>query len=198
MHRLLLLPLCVAVCALPAGAAAPAPLSPQEIPSGAAPAELNLAAAIALAMRANPTLAAARHEVAAVDGAARQAGARPNPELQTLVEDTRRASRSTTIQFNQRLEVGGQRAARLAVAQHARDGAAIGLLAQTADTRAAVIQAYFEALAAREGVRLADAANTLARRAAEIAARRVAAGKASPVESSRARVAEAGARLDAG
>ena len=161
-------------------------------------AALTLPDALALALQANPALAAARHEAAAMDGAALQARARPNPELQTLVEDTRRASRSTTLQLNQTLEVGGQRAARIAVARHARDGAAIDVDAQRGATRAAASAAIFEVLTAQERLRLADSAHALARQAGQIAARRVAAGKASPVEETRARVAESGARLDVG
>ncbi len=197
MYRLIL-PLSVAVFAMPAAAAtlSAAPLT-YDTGAAEAAAPLTLAAALALAMQANPELAAARHEAAALDGAALQAAARPNPQLQTLVEDSRRATRSTTVQLNQTLELGGQRAARIAVARHGQDGAAIDLAAQAAATRAAVAGAFFDVLAAQERLRLADTSGALARQASAISARRVSAGKASPVEETRARVAEAGARLDA-
>ncbi|MDC8760741.1 TolC family protein [Janthinobacterium fluminis] len=189
MYRFLL-PLSVAVCAMPAAARDSSTQEPA--------ATLTLPAALALAMRANPELSAARHEAAALDGAALQAAATPNPELQTLFEDSRRATRTSTVQLNQTLELGGKRAARMAVARHGQDGAAIDLAAQQAATRAAVAGAFFDVLAAQQRSDLADSAAALARKASEVAARRVVAGKASPVEETRARVAEAAARLDVG
>ena len=73
-----------------------------------APGPLTLAAALQLAEAGNPTLSAARHELAAQGGALQQAQALPNPELQTVLEDTRRATRSTTVQLNQLIELGGK------------------------------------------------------------------------------------------
>ena len=161
-----------------------------------APGPLTLAAALQLAEAGNPTLSAARHELAAQGGALQQAQALPNPELQTVVEDTRRATRSTTVQLNQLIELGGKRGARAAVALRGQDLAQAALALQAADTRAAVTTAFVDVLAAQEGLRLADSAQALAARASEITARRVAAGKASPVEATRAKVAEASVRLE--
>lgn len=161
-----------------------------------APGPLTLAAALQLAEAGNPTLSAARHELAAQGGALQQAQALPNPELQTGLEDTRRATRSTTVQLNQLIELGGKRGARAAVALRGQDLAQAALALQAADTRAQVSTAFVDVLAAQEGLRLADSAQALAARASEITARRVAAGKASPVEATRARVAEASVRLE--
>ncbi len=185
MYRFILF-ICVSLLTLPAraqGAAEP-------------PAPLTLAAALQLAEAGNPTLSAARHELAAQGGALQQAQALPNPELQTVVEDTRRATRSTTVQLNQLIELGGKRGARAAVARRGQDLAQAALALQAADTRAAVTTAFVDVLAAQEGLRLADSAQALAARASEITARRVAAGKASPVEATRAKVAEASVRLE--
>ena len=66
---------------------------------------LTLPAALALAEGGNATLSAARHELAAQGGTLQQARALPNPELQTVLEDTRRATRSTTVQLNQLIEL---------------------------------------------------------------------------------------------
>ncbi|MYM26369.1 TolC family protein, partial [Duganella sp. FT135W] len=90
---------------------------------------LTLPAALALADEGNPALAAARHEVLALDGAVQQAGVLPNPSLSVERVDTRRASRETTVLLSQPLELGGQRAARVQAAQRGRDGA-VALLAQ--------------------------------------------------------------------
>ncbi|MEG0886673.1 MAG: TolC family protein, partial [Janthinobacterium sp.] len=161
-----------------------------------AAAPLTLPAALALAEGGNATLSAARHELAAQGGALQQARALPNPELQTVLEDTRRATRSTTVQLNQLIELGGKRGARAAVAQRGEDLAQAGLALQQADTRALVTTAFVDVLAAQEGLRLADSAQALAARASDITARRVTAGKASPVEETRAKVAEASVRLE--
>jgi cobalt-zinc-cadmium efflux system outer membrane protein len=180
-----LLPLCVA--AWPAYALA-------EI-EPAAP--LTLPAALALAAGANPELSAARHEVRAVEGALLQAGLAPNPSLAMERVDTRRDTRETTLQLSQPLELGGKRAARVQAAERGRDSAAAELALKGAQVRADVIAAWFAVLAAQEQLRLAREAEQLAQRAASATARRVVAGKVSPVEETRARVAASSVRLEA-
>jgi cobalt-zinc-cadmium efflux system outer membrane protein len=180
-----LLPLCVA--AWPAYALA-------EI-EPAAP--LTLPAALALAAGANPELSAARHEVRAVEGALLQAGLSPNPSLAMERVDTRRDTRETTLQLSQPLELGGKRAARVQAAERGRDSAAAELALKGAQVRADVIAAWFAVLAAQEQLRLTREAEELAQRAASATARRVVAGKVSPVEETRARVAASSVRLEA-
>ena len=70
------------------------------------PSPLTLPQALALAMASNPELAVQARELQAAQGPVVQAGARPNPELVTLLEDTRRATRTTAVQINQPLELG--------------------------------------------------------------------------------------------
>lgn len=169
---------------------APAPLAAE--PAG----PLSLDAAIALALRANPTLAAAAREVEAAQGGVLQAGLLPNPELAAQVEDTRRESRTSYLLLNQPIELGGKRAARVRAAEGAQEVAAAELATTRAGIRAGVVGAYFEVLIAQEGARLAAGSAELAQRASVAAAKRVAAGKVSPVEETRARVAEAGAAVE--
>lgn len=161
-----------------------------------AAAPLTLDAAIALALAANPSLRAATRAIDAADGAVRQAGARPNPTLSFLSEGTDRLTRTETTQVEQLIELGGKRAARVALAARERDVAVDDAAARRAELRADVIAAYMDALGAQERLALAGSALGLARRAAEVTARRVAAGKVSPVEATRAGVAEAEAGLD--
>jgi cobalt-zinc-cadmium efflux system outer membrane protein len=178
------LPLCVAAwpaCAL-------AEIEP------AAP--LTLRSALALAAGANSELSAARHEVRAVEGAVQQAGLLPNPSLSMERVDTRRDTRETTLQFSQPLELGGKRAARVQAAERGRDSATAELAVKQAQIRADVIAAYFAVLAAQEQLRLAREADELAQRAAAATGRRVVAGKVSPVEETRARVAAASVQLE--
>lgn len=165
-------------------------------PSLAPAAPLDLSAALETAIRANPELAAARRELQALEATVVQAQARPNPELAMQFEDTRSATRSTALQLNQPIELGGKRAARIDAAERGRDAAAAELRGKLAEVRAAVTVAFFDTLVAQERLRLARDAVELAQRATEVARRRVLAGKVSPIEETRARVAESGVRVE--
>lgn len=160
-------------------------------------APLTLDQAIALAMATNPQLAGARHEAQALAGAVLQAGLRPNPVLALDQVDTRRDSRETTAQVSQTIELGGKRARRMEAAALGQDAATADLRTRTAEIRAAVTTAFDDVLAAQERVRLAHEALDVAARVAHTVDRRVQAGKVSPVDATRARVAEANVRLEA-
>ena len=162
-----------------------------------APEPITLQSAIAMAMASNAELSVARRELEAAEGPVLQGSARPNPELSFLLEDTQRATRTTTLQINQPIELGGKRAARISAAERGRDIAAAELAAKRADLRATVVSAFHDVLLAQEQVKLASDSTELARRAADAAGKRVQAGKVSPVEETKARVAEATARLEA-
>ncbi len=158
---------------------------------------LSLEAALDLARAANPELSAATNELRAVEGALIQAGLRPNPDISASVEDTQnRATRTTTFQIGQVLELGGKRAARVATAERGRDVADADLAARRLEVRAAVVGLFFDVLVAQERLQQTDDLVALAQRASLAAARRVAAGKVSPVEETKARVAEAAARIE--
>lgn len=197
----LLLPLALAALVIPfsyaqtpfSGAVTPGAASSQVVePTGA----LTLATALELALSANPDIAVAAREVQAMEGVVRQAGVIRNPELAASVEDTRRETRTTTLQFNQPIELGGKRAARISAAERGRDAAEIELAGKQAEVRAAVVAAFYDVETAQERVRLAQATVELAQRATLIASKRVQAGKVSPVEETRARVAESGVRVE--
>ena len=152
--------------------------------------------ALERAFDANPVLSAAQRELDAIEATIIQAQVRPNPEIAAYIEDTRKATRSTTLQLNQPIELGGKRSARIGAAERARDAAAAELAAKRAEVRAGVVVAFYDVLVAQERLRLAQASVELAQRASSAAARRVTAGKVSPVEETRARVAEAGVRVE--
>lgn len=166
-------------------------------PRAAEPAApLTLKAALELALGANPDLSAAGRELDAVEATITQAQVRPNPELSTLIEDTRKATRITTLQLNQSIELGGKRAARIDAAERGHDAASAELDAKRAEIRAVTVAAFFDVLVAQERLRLAQASVELAQRVTTAASRRVMAGKVSPVEETKARVAEAGVRIE--
>lgn len=157
---------------------------------------LTLPSVLELAFRANPGLAAASREVDAADGAIRQAGIIPNPEFAATIEDRNKETRTTTLQINQPIELGGKRSARIAAAERARDIANAELNTKRAELRATVTTAFYDALIAQERHRLTLASVELAKNATTAASKRVTAGKISPVEATKARIAEAGVRIE--
>lgn len=177
----------------PLGLAA-ASLSPA---SAWAQTSLTLELALEQASSRSPTIAAASKEVEATEGAVRQAGAWRNPELNATVEDTRSATRTTTATLDIPLELGGKRSSRVNAAERARDVAVAELAGARAELKSRVLAAYFGVVVAQERSRLASASADLASRGAQAVARRVAAGKVSPVEETRSRIDLANAQLEA-
>lgn len=152
---------------------------------------LTLAAARAQASQQHPALRVAVLAREASQASVTQAGAWRNPELSTLLEDTRRDTRTTTVQLNQPIELGGKRQARVQVAEHAWQQAQTDVAAKLAQVDAQVIAAFRGVLVAQERLQLSRDLQSLAGRASQAVARRVAAGKVSPVEAVKARIAEA-------
>lgn len=161
----------------------------------ATPVPMSLQTALALAMEHNPSLRAAAQAVAASEGAVLQSRARPNPELAYSQEDTRRETRSMTLQWNQPIEIGGKRAARMKAAEHGRELVQAELDAARAGLRADVRAAFAKVLAGQQRVQLHEKTLEIASNALDAAAKRVLAGKIAPLEETKARVAESSAQL---
>ncbi|TAL19652.1 MAG: TolC family protein [Aquabacterium sp.] len=166
---------------------------PADPPSAAS---LTLDQAVEIVLARHPELSAARHELDAARGTSEQAAVLPNPELEASVEDTRRATQTTALQLRQRLELGGKRAARVQAAQAGEAIAALQLDARGAGLRASVQAAYWELQTAQARRDLARQSQELARQAADVASRRVSAGKVSPIEQTRAQLALSGVELE--
>jgi cobalt-zinc-cadmium efflux system outer membrane protein len=160
-----------------------------------AAAPISLQAALALAMERNPGLRAAAQALAASEGALIQSRARPNPELAYSQEDTRRETRSMTLQWNQSIEIGGKREARMKAAEHGRELVRAELQAAQAALRADVRTAFANVLAGQQRVQLHQRTLEIAGSARDAAAKRVLAGKVAPLEETKARVAESSAEL---
>ncbi len=163
--------------------------------TAAAAAPISLQAALALAMERNPGLRAAAQALAASEGALIQSRARPNPELAYSQEDTRRETRSMTLQWNQSIEIGGKREARMKAAEHGRELTRAELEAAQAGLRADVRTAFANVLAGQQRVQLHQKTLEIASSARDAAAKRVQAGKVAPLEETKARVAESSAEL---
>lgn len=157
---------------------------------------LTLADALERARQGNPELRALALETAAVDAAGRQAALPPNPSLEFVREGTAAQGGASTIQISIPLELGGQRAARMAAARAGSRAAALDLSIGRARIEAEVAAAYHRAYIAQQQVELAAQVSDNGRRASAAATRRVLAGKVSPVEEARARVAEANWRME--
>ncbi|MHA4976273.1 TolC family protein [Pseudomonas extremorientalis] len=165
--------------------------------AGAAQAQtLTLDSALQTAFANNPDLAAAQWEIDIAQGGRQQAGLIPNPVLSWDAEDTRRNSRTTSIKLSQALELGGKRGARIDVANRAQDAAALTLEQRRNTLRADVIDNYYGALRAQERLDLAQRSMAVAERGLGVANGRVTAGKASPVEATRAQVQLSEMRLE--
>ncbi|MEH6435078.1 TolC family protein [Massilia sp. DD77] len=158
---------------------------------------LTVDAAVERALRVHPEIRAALNEVAAQAGAVKQAGTLPNPELELLREGFDEPDRTSTVQLNIPLELGGKRSARIRAAEREQHVASLDVSAVRARVRGETIAAYYEVLAAMERSRLAGEIASIAAKATDVAGKRVLAGKVSPVEETRARVAQASVRIEA-
>jgi len=158
-------------------------------------APIDLAGAIRLALD-GPRLRAAGHEAAASAAAIEQAGHYPNPTLEILREGEQAGTRTTTVQLNQPIELGGKRRARVALAESSAALARGEEAALRQELRAETVAAYHAVLAAQERQTLAGTLSGLAARSIEVAERQVAAGKVAPIEATRARLAAVDANTE--
>ncbi len=194
----------------PVGREIPAPCSPLEspevLPSGPAIAEpagdLTLRQALSLALLQNPEIKAFAFEVRAREAAVLQAGLLPNPELGAVVENFGNNalqgfdSTTITIQLSQLIELGGKRAARTEATRLARDLAGWDYERERIKLLTETQRAYVEVLSAQGRTALSKQVADLAEEVAAAVAKRVMAGKVSPVEETKAGVATASVRIE--
>lgn len=166
------------------------PVKPEEITP------LTLQRAIELALAGNLDLVVAKREIEVTQGRVIQGQARPNPELAYSLEDQRATTRTQSVQLNLPIELGGKRDARITAAERGRDIAIEELNIRRVEIRASVVAAFFEALASQERAVLAQESLELAKISADAVHKRLLAGKVSPVEDTKARVAQSVARVE--
>ncbi len=150
------------------------------------PPALTLDAAVARAIAANPSIAAARLARPVGTASLRVAGLRPNPALSTEAE---RETPHMAVAAAWPLETGDKRARRVDVAEAALATTDAEIARTIQDVRSDVRRAYFEAVAALERVRLGDELEGLARRATDAARERVDTGAAPRLELLQAQLA---------
>ncbi len=166
------------------------------------PAELTLRDALSLALQRNPELAAFGKERLAAEAAILQAGVLPNPVLEIAADNlgnTRKAEageRATAIQIGQLIELGGKRMARIRGAAASRDLANWDYEAKRIEILSLVAQRFVDVLTAQRRQVLAGEALALATQVSDAVAKRVQAGKVSPVEETKAQLAQGGAQIE--
>ncbi len=158
--------------------------------------KLTLQEALNLALSANPGLAVALREREAIEGVKTQAGVRPNPTVSTSIQDTRSDTRQIFLQLNQEIELGNKRDARIEAADSIYNKATAELESKQADVHANVVAAFYEVLAAQERLTLAKSSVEVANLALDAAAKRVKAGKSSPVEETKSKIAESATKIE--
>jgi cobalt-zinc-cadmium efflux system outer membrane protein len=164
---------------------------------------LRLADALALALAESPELTAYSWQVRASEAHALHEALLPNPELDVELEDVAgrdgfRGTRSaqTTVRLSQLVELGGKRASRREVAAAMTGVAAREYEIKRVDVLADVAAKFVRVLASQQEVSLMESAADLAQDALAAAKRRVGSGKASALETRKASIALARARID--
>jgi len=165
------------------------------------PRSITLAEARARAIASSPDLAALAAGAEAAAGAARQAGAWANPELEVELENFATGGgavdpEQTTAVLSQRLELFGTRRLRGEAATAEATGAASDLEQRRRDVTAAAEQGFVAVLGAQELLALAEEGARVAAEVAAAVAALVEAGEVSPIEAARARADAERARID--
>lgn len=164
--------------------------------------DLRLDQAQALALRQNPALAAFAWEVRAGEARTLQAGLAPNPEISVEFENFAGShgfkgvdGSEVTFALSQVIELAGKRQKRARAAALARDLSAWDYEAARLDVLTQVAQAFVEVLSAQERLTVDAELVRLAEQVLQAATARVKAGKVSPIEATRARVALSTSRI---
>ncbi len=162
---------------------------------------LTLHDAVQLALYFNPELAAFAKEIRALHGLTIQAGLLPNPILQFDMEDVSSrsnspAARFESIRISQLFETGGKRSARKQAALLEHESAQLDYAARQLDLVARVANMFLEVLTGQERLQLSRSRQELAQKVTDAAIKRVKAGKAPPIEETRAQIALATANIE--
>jgi len=170
-----------------------------EEPSGV----ITLRQALSLALMNNPELTVFSWEVRAGEARTLQAGLLPNPELEIEMEEwggTRDRKdfdgAETSIRLSQLVELAGKRDKRTRVATLERNVAGWDYESKRLDIFTQTAKAFIEVLATQKRIEVTEETLRLANQVLEAVAERVKAGKVSPLEESKAKVALATSRID--
>src|SRR6185369_15334351 len=139
--------------------------------------------AVALAFENNGELQASRKEVEAARALVKQAGLRPNPKLDASgAKQINGADNNQMAEVMLPLELGGRRAARIAVAQKELEAREFELANQERLLAADVRVKFGEALAATKKLEVTEKTSAAGKQGYELVVARVTEGKISPLE----------------
>jgi cobalt-zinc-cadmium efflux system outer membrane protein len=151
----------------------------------------------------NPEFAASSWEVRAAEARALQAGLRPNPEVEVEIEEFGGSggtsgfdAAATTVVLGQLIELGGKRTKRRRTALLERDLAGWDYEGKRIEVLTETTKAFIDVLSAQQSLTLANDRIRLAGEVLKTVAQRVKAGKVSPVEETKARIAMSTAQID--
>lgn len=163
---------------------------------------LTLQDALTRAIESDPGLRAAEAGVDAARGGVRQARVRPNPELSAEVENFNGPGElrgfdgaESTFSLSQEVELGGQRRARIRLADRELHGAELDRVLRGLDLLRDVQTAYYDALAAQELVTIERERVATAEALDASISRRVAAARDPLMAGARAQAGLAEARI---
>jgi len=163
---------------------------------------LVLSQALALALTQNPELSAFSWESRAQEAATLQAGLFPNPTFNANAANFGNQvikgfdGDVVTLELSQLIELGGKRTARIEAAAQTKQLADWDYEAKRADVLTQVTQAFIDVLAAQQRLALTQQTHDLANQTTVTTAARVQAGKVSPVEETKAKVARASVQIE--
>lgn len=164
--------------------------------------DITLLEAVQLTLQHNPELAAFARERNALEGATLQAGLPPNPQLQVDLEDLGTSTNNTpggtftSVRIGQLIETGGKRLARRNAASLNEELAERDYEVRRLDIIAQVANIFTEVLAGQKRLQLAQDNSALAQKVVDAARKRIQAGKAPPIEETRAEVALATTKIE--
>lgn len=163
---------------------------------------LVLSQALALALTQNPELSAYSWESRAQEAAALQAKLFPNPTFGANAANFGNKvikgfdGDVVTLELSQLIELGGKRTARIEAAALTKQLADWDYETKRADVLTQVAQAFIEVLAAQQRLALTQQTQELANQTTVTTSARVQAGKVSPVEETKAKVARASVQIE--
>ncbi|MBA7484157.1 Cobalt-zinc-cadmium resistance protein CzcC [subsurface metagenome] len=159
--------------------------------------------AVTLALINNPKLKAFSLDIRAAEARKLQAGLLPNPEIDVEVEEfggtSGRAgfdSSQTSIQIGQLIELADKRSKRTHLATLEKDLAEWDFKSKRFDVMSEVAHAFIDVLAAQEQLSLSKELVNLSEQAYSTVAERVKAGKDSPIEETKAKIALSNTRIE--
>ncbi|HLG28905.1 MAG TPA: TolC family protein [Candidatus Brocadiales bacterium] len=162
----------------------------------AIPETLTLDIAIQTALEKNPQLASMRKNIAAAEGRIKQSQLRPNPRLEYNAEEVPGHGTNgidlgkgqNTLGIGQLFETGGKRRLRTEVARKEKTVAEFEYETLALNIESETKRAFYEVLAAREGLKITEETLNIARNLEDAARKRFEAGDIPQVEVFKAEV----------